>query len=525
MTRHSNLLWITSLALGWIFDLLFWKQPFGINFALYSLICVTAGLILLQINGQRPARGTLWLLPLILLLVAITFIRAEPMTLFLGVALTLLLLVLLASTFLGGRWFRYGLADYFNAFLRLAGSMIARPLGFNAEVRKEQEAAGVAHRKPKIWPYIRGILIALPILMVFASLLASADAIFSQELDAVLKYFEIQNLPEYIFRLAYILAGAYVLVGVILHASTQSKDEKLVGQDRPLMTPFLGFTEAAIVLGSVTVLFTAFVAIQFRYFFGGQANITAAGFTYSEYARRGFGELVVVAFFSLLLILVLGSITRREGLAQRRSFSGLSVAIVVLVIVMLVSAYQRLILYESAYGFSRLRTYTHAALIWMGFLLGTVVVLEMLHAERLFAAVALIASLGFAVSLAMLNVDRLIVQQNVSRAAQGHDLDVPYLDSLSTDAVPALVDAYQSPSLPVAAREAVGAALFCRLRVRPETSHADWRAFTLSRWQADAAASRLGAQLNGYRTVEQVWPIRITAPTGKSYQCFGAGID
>jgi hypothetical protein len=44
------------------------------------------------------------------------------------------------------------------------------------------------------------------------------------------------------------------------------------------------------VLSSVVVLFSAFVIIQFQYFFGGAANISIEGYTYAEYARRGFGE-------------------------------------------------------------------------------------------------------------------------------------------------------------------------------------------------------------------------------------------
>ena len=107
MTKHSNLLWITGLALGWLFDLLFWKQPFGMNFGVYALTCVLAGLLLLSINKQPPAPGTLWLLPLIVVLAAISCLRAEPMTLFLSVILTLFLLMVLSNTFVGGHWLRY----------------------------------------------------------------------------------------------------------------------------------------------------------------------------------------------------------------------------------------------------------------------------------------------------------------------------------------------------------------------------------------------------------------------------------
>ena len=121
-------------------------------------------------------------------------------------------------------------------------------------------------------------------------------------------------------------------------------------------------------LGSVVILFAAFVAIQFQYFFGGQANIHIEGYTYAEYARKGFGELVAVAFFSLLLLLGLGAITRRDTESQRKTFSSLGVGLVGLVLVMLISAFQRLALYESAYGFSRLRAYTHVFMIWLALL-------------------------------------------------------------------------------------------------------------------------------------------------------------
>jgi uncharacterized protein DUF4153 len=522
MKKYPNLLWITGIALGWLFDFLFWKQGFGINFAVYSVCCLLGGFLVLSVSRQVPARGTLWLIPLILLFVAVTGLRAEPMTLFLAVVFTLLMMVISANTFLGGRWFRYSLADYFSMFLNLAGSMLARPLSFSAEVRKERAESPIPAKKLHVWPIVRGVVIAVPVVALFASLLASADAIFSSQLDILLRIFEIQNLPQYIFRLAYILVAGYLLVGVILHASTQSRDEKLLGENTPLVAALLGFTEAIIVSSCVAVLFAAFVVIQFKYFFGGQANITVAGFTYAEYARRGFGELVLVAFFSLLLILGLGALTRRENATQRRIFSGLSSVIVVLVMIMLVSAYQRLLLYEAAYGFSRLRTYTHVALVWIGLLLATVVVLEILHWERRFALAALIASLGFAASLAVLNVDGLIVKENVNR---GVGLDVPYLVSLSTDSVPALADAFQSPSYPGLTRDAVGAVLYCRLKLNPPNSESDWRSFTISRWQAELALKRVQPQLSGYHAVDDSSPAQILTPAGVDYDCYGSGMD
>jgi len=519
MKKNPNLLWIVAIALGWLFDFLFWKIPGGINFAIFTLLCLAGGFFLLWKDEKPVSRGALWLIPLILFFDAVIFIRAEPLTVFLAALFTLFLMAVFAMTYLGGRWFMYSLSDYVSGFFKLITSMIARPLTFNAEVKREQAERGATVPKRNFWPVVRGIIIALPVLAIFAALLASADAIFSQQLDVFIKLFKLENLSEYIFRLIYILIGSYLLAGIFLHAATQSADEKLIGEDKPLISQLLGFTESAIVLGSVTILFAAFVFIQFRYFFGGQSNIHIDGYTYSEYARRGFGELAAVAFFSLLMILGLGAITRRENEAQHRAFSGLSVAIVVLVMVMLASAYQRLNLYEAAYGFSRLRTYTHVALIWIGLLLGAVVVLEILRRERAFAFAMLIASLGFSASLPLLNVDAFIARQNINLAVRGQqELDAAYLGSLSDDVVPALAQTFQSSTTSTSVKEAVGAALVC-LRVRQSDSARPWQGFHFSSFNANQILSSLKTELDKYIYVNSGWPYKVISPGGKDYPC------
>ncbi len=344
---------------------------------------------------------------------------------FLAFAFTLGLMGVLAFTYLGGRWLWYSLSDYVVNYVKLAGSMIARPIIFLTESKKQagetpEPAAQVSRSGWKrFWAIFRGVLIAIPIVVIFAALLSSADLVFAQRVQDFVKLFRLENLPEYIFRCIYILIGAYALAGTILHAAQKSQDEKLVGMEKPLVPSFLGFTEAAVVLGAVVVLFALFAVVQFQYFFGGQTNIGVQGYTYSEYARRGFGELVAVAFFSLLLFLSLSAVVKRQNQTQRWVFSGLGLGMVALVGVMLFSAFQRLMLYEAAYGFSRLRAYTHVFMIWLGVLLAVVVVLDILRKERTFALAALLASIGFAATLTLLNVDGFIVRQNVARAAAG----------------------------------------------------------------------------------------------------------
>ncbi|MGE5642021.1 MAG: DUF4153 domain-containing protein [Byssovorax cruenta] len=527
MKANSNRFWTIVILLGWAFDFLFWKKPLGINFAIYVALVLATGILLLQMDGLRLSRGSSLLLLPIAFLAAMTFIHLEPMTVFLSVVGVLFLMGVFALNYVSGQWTRYALLDYVFGFLRLFGSMIARPLGFVAENRRDQPSQ-TEKRAGRLWPVVRGIVIALPVVAIFASLLSSADPIFAKRFEDFIKIFKIENLPEYIFRLAYILILAYALAGTFLHAAQKSDDAV---QAKTLVSPFLGFTESAIVLGSVLLLFIAFVVIQFQYFFGGQANIHIEGYTYSEYARKGFGELVAVAFFSLLMLLGLGAITRREMESQRRVFSSLGVALVGLVIVMLISAYQRLVLYEAAYGFSRLRTYTHVFMIWLGLLLITVVILEMTRRERAVGLAMVLAALGFIISINLLNVDAFIVRQNVQREirglndkafAQGRaDLDVQYFLDLSDDAIPPLVSAYQSKSLPMPVKEKIGASLACfRYSREQDTRKFPWQSFHFSRYYADRAFAEVKKDLDAYKIIDKDWPVKVQTAGGEEFSCY-----
>jgi hypothetical protein len=524
MLKHPNRFWIVVLVLGWAFDFLFWKQMPGINFAIFVILTLTAGILLLSSEGFRPAAWTMALLAPILFFAVMFFSRTEPFSVFLSVVLTLVLMAVFSVTFLGGRWILYALADYVVRAFQLIGSVIiaGAALVFSksavqpgtAEV--EQKTAGGTSTR-HVWPIVRGILITIPIIAVFAALLSAADLVFAQRINAIVELFSLEKLPEYIFRGVYIVILAYLLAGVLLYAAQKSHDETLYGLEKPLVPQFLGFTEAAIILGSVIALFAFFVIIQFQYFFGGVANISIEGYTYAEYARRGFGELVTVAFFSLVLFQGLSTVVKRQTPPRRKAFAALGVGLVALVFVMLLSAYYRLTVYEEAYGFSRLRTYTHVFMIWLALLLLAVVVLDLLQHQRTFAFAAMLALIGFAISLTLLNVDAFIANHNVQRAVDGMDLDVAYLASLSSDAVPALADWFIDPALNPTIHDEVGAALAC-INAEPPRADTNWRAFNLSVWQADQTLAPL--DLSGYKIINDEYPTKVITPLKQEYDCF-----
>jgi hypothetical protein len=119
-----------------------------------------------------------------------------------------------------------------------------------------------------------------------------------------------------------------------------------------------------------------------------------------------------------------------------------------------------------------------------------------------------------------LNVDAFIVRQNVGRALRGQGLDVPHIASLSTDSVPPLVDFFHADSTSEKTRDALGAALACRLEAPPKPTPSDWRSFTVSRSHAELAMDTVRDELSGYRAVQQDWYTQIVSPRGETHDCY-----
>src|SRR5512139_1880999 len=138
MRNDPNRFWGIVILLGWLFDFLFWKKPLGVNFALFVVLTIATGILLLRMNGLRLARRSGLLLVPIALLAVMTLIRLEPLTLFLSICMALFLMGLFTLTYLSGQWTRYAVVDYVLGYLRLAGSIIARPLGMISENRRAQ---------------------------------------------------------------------------------------------------------------------------------------------------------------------------------------------------------------------------------------------------------------------------------------------------------------------------------------------------------------------------------------------------
>ena len=486
--KFPKLFLLAGFILGWMVDFLFWGHTPGISIPIWILLALTALLVLAGIERIRPNIRSYGLMALILISTAFTLLRLEPMTFFLNTVAALFGLVLLAATFTHGHWFYYRLIDYIGPTLRVIFGGLQQVFHtlIPASKGKTSSEPGKSGGLKLFFSILRGTLFAIPVLLILGSLLASADHVFAEQLKFMLDWFNIDHLLEYGFRFGYVLVFSLILMGVLFQALLSRQNQDRPDPARKLITPFLGWIETAMMLGSINLMFLLFVTIQFNYLFGGQSNIHQQGFNYAEYAQRGFSELIVVAVLSFFIYLGLESISRRESKAQKRWFSGLSILLMGEVVVILASSFQRLALYEAAYGFTRLRMYTHVFILCLGAFLITMMILEAAGKKGRFALVFMLFCFTFTYALSLTNVDALITKLNLRHSTQikhstltnrTDTLDYDYLRSLSNDAGPELIRGFQNADLPLNTHEKIGVIFACRSYAIHETMPPNWRSY------------------------------------------------
>ncbi len=483
--KPSARILLVALALGWGVDLLFYGKALGISAPLFVLLLMLALFGLGRLERVPPVRRNLWLLTPLMFFASMVFVRANPFVTFLNVVGSLALLGLIAHFYAAGHPQQLGLIGYPIVLLRTGGNALVRPAPLVSTSMNLEAARQRGSRS--LLPVIRGLLLALPVLVIFTGLLASADLVFADYLEDLFSLEILPDLLELLWRGIIVLGAAWFLAGGLAYAlgrSHASDDqgalEKALGSLVQVIR--LGFIEVATLLISVDLLFLVFVWIQFAYLFGGQANITIEGYTYSEYARRGFFELVAVSVLTLGLILGLRWLARRETRRQAQVFDALSSLMVGLVLVILASGFQRLRLYEAAYGYTQLRLYSHVFMVWLAVAFVWFLVTLWRRPDR-FAIGAFVAALGFLVTLNAINPDAFIAGHNLARYGATGKLDAHYLTRMSEDAVPVLVLAIDQVTGDE--REVLGDHLRYRLkRMEASARWRNWPSFHLARQRA-----------------------------------------
>jgi hypothetical protein len=468
---------VAAVVLGLLGDLLLRAWPWGINATLWLASVAAVALTLPRVKSLAlpQAQGRAWLFAAIAFSLMLTW-RSSPVLQTVNIMAVFLCLGMVAFRTTASAISLAGITQFaanlvvstVQVFIGIV-MLVARHLDWRSPATPSRSAHFLALG--------RGLAIAVPPVLVFGGLFASADVFFRDLLRDVV----IVDPDDVVTHLALWLVFGWLAASYLWGA--------LLAEREPVPeTPRIGwlrfeFIEAGVVFGLVNALFLSFVAVQFRYLFGGADRVESSStLTYAEYARRGFFELVAVAALVVPFLLLTHWLLPKGQRRLHGFYAALAGVLVVLVFVVIASALQRMRLYQDTYGLTELRLYTTAFMFWLIAVFAWLAFTVLRGQRDRFSFGVFVAGLAVVVGLNALNPDAFIVRRNAAIADE-RQFDSAYALGLSADSVPALVANFDNVPLD----ERCDVARTLRRRYL-EDDH-DWRSWSWSRHRAEDAVS------------------------------------
>lgn len=416
------------------------KNGSGITFPFF----VAASLLFLCFSlsklGLTLKKGSAFYMISMMLLAVSTFCTDDGRIVFFNKAgIFLLMMSLLLHQFYDtGKW---KLGNYLgNIFLMVFASVgeIYRPFADAGNYFK----AGGGRKNKTVWYAVLGVILAVPLLMIVIALLASADAVFRQVTDTLLEGIRFGNTVNVVFRVVFLFMASYQLTAFLCRRSL-SEEVK----DHRKGEPVLAIT----VNGLLTMIYLLFSCIQIVYLFLGKMQLPE-GYTYAEYAREGFFQLLAVGILNLVIVLFTLSFFR-----ENRILKTILTIMSLCTFVMISSSALRMIIYIRFYYMTFLRILVLWGLALLFLLFVGIVVSIYSDKFPLFRYSTAVVTVLY-IMLSFAHPDYIIAAVNVANAPQavGQELtvnraqgdfflndtlycDYKYLRKLSADAAPVLI--------------------------------------------------------------------------------------
>jgi len=452
--RYEKML-ILALLFGLVSQYLFVGATAGISVIVF--IACFYGLFFYSIKGRmggfekwRGQARSGWLLLIPIFLLTLTYALYDnhlfrQLNMFALFALIISQTVLMTSSSVKP-WYR---GVFYTELLFLA---LIKPFAFigvpfnliNDRLKGKEKGENSA--KSKLGKISLGLLLSAPILIVVIALLASADEIFLSwllEIPGVMNRF---SLGESIWRIIVAAIFAFYafcyIWGLLFNKATDTTSESLSDSTSAAAQPNgrieIDPITAGTLLISINLVYVLFVVIQFSYLFGAANGLLPEGAAYAEYARRGFAELIMVALINVCLLMCGLHLIRRTS-AAAEWIRKLSLTVLIgCTIIMLVSAYSRLSLYEETYGFTQTRLLVHGFMLYLGILLAIAMYRIWKEHFSMGKAYICVSIIAFVV-MNYVNLDARIAANNGDRYERTGKIDIAYLGTLSTDAAPRLL--------------------------------------------------------------------------------------
>lgn len=258
-----------------------------------------------------------------------------------------------------------------------------------------------------------GLLCAVPLTIVVVVLLIFSDSAFENVMD---NFFT--SLPLFSLSLFWQIVFA-VPMGMYLFGAMFSSEKPAwrYSEEAPVYR-FLPPPVAYTAVTPICVFYLIYIITQLGYFTAAFGGELPDGYSYSEFARRGFFELCVIAVINLCVITLMQALVKRgEDDRRPKALRAYTIIISVFTLLLIASALSKMMLYIKELGMTQLRIYTSWFMILLAIMFVMIIVLQIREFSFwrvLFAA--------FSVMLGVLcfgNIDGAIARYNVSAYQSG----------------------------------------------------------------------------------------------------------
>ncbi len=441
MNKNQGKLIISSLLLGTLFSFLFFEKEIGISFPIYICIILLFSIFWLKENNKLE-KNRAWFFALPIMLLSLRFVLSSNnffnfFNFIIIVGLLIGMSLLLAKDDLL-EWANIAFVGKIIAAMFLPFKYFAKPyqwLFHKINKNKEKES------NPYVKKVIAGLIISFPLLIIIIILLSSADMVFNDLLSDIPS--KIESIFDTIFsnnitmKSIIALLTATYFYGYIWNSFVPIVRPNPHAEPVPIKTEKQYFDSVILitVLTVINVIYIIFSVIQFSYLFSGGLNILPSGFTYAEYARRGFFELLLVTMINFSIILISIFNTNQKEHTSFKVLKGLLFAMGIFNYIMIYSSFYRMRIYEQTYGYTYLRIFVYFFLLLEAIiLLGTLIyiICSKFNLIKMYVITFLVLYIG----LNYMNIDNMIAKENIDRYFETGKIDFYYLRRLSYDTIP-----------------------------------------------------------------------------------------
>jgi hypothetical protein len=262
------------------------------------------------------------------------------------------------------------------------------------------------------------LAITLPAFIIILTILASGDQIFSHYTNDILNsiWTNLFNIPDF-FKLAFSTICAFIIW--IYLAGIVSKKNTLVAQSSEIVNrTFHELIIPSIFIYAINLIYLGFIIVQFGYLFGGENFTRQYNIVFSEYAIKGFWEMLTVIVINYFVLYFLQTKFSLKAMAAKLMLIPAYVFTIFASIVMVISSLNRIMVYINGYGYTRDRLTPLSFLIFVTavlILLFTSIFLADSARKKVIKVGTFVIATLFLMAFSIFNMDSFIVRNDIGR--------------------------------------------------------------------------------------------------------------